>query len=504
MIQSSLGKPLSESIEQVADFYLKNYKPQKVNNNKIICDASTGFVQLYPHEVNILDSPIVQRLRHIFQASLAIFTYPSAGHSRLEHSIGCLFLADRFLKSLQNPSLSKTDVFTVRLAALLHDIGHGPFSHASEYFYGKFKDFNDSKLAERAFQLTDPAAHEILGFYLIKTKAFNKLWQEILSIYKKDNRSYYEEIKEIDLNEISGYLVCASSKEKRYLAQIINGPFDVDKIDYLHRDGYFSGIHTAIDTDRLLSTLHVSNDSETDCKTLMTDFRGITPLEQMVMNKMVIFSSLHYHHKVRSALSQLINLFEIIYNSKGAISIKGLKLDNPIDFLFIDDYDVLNTDHSSKDINEYIKKVKERNLYKRALVLSPLSLEKPKDDNFARLQTDYELQFKIRESISKEAGIELGNVFIDLPPATTYRGGTLKSKIWVDDKKSISFENIYPSSGWVTGYAEYRYKGYIFAHTDKNPIKEELKRIGKISLGVLRKEGIAIKEEDALAMANLN
>ncbi len=116
--------------------------------SKIVRDVIWGFNVYEPHELAIIDSPPFQRLRNIFQTSLALFTYPCSVHSRFEHSLGCATVASRMLEAIRRRTgLSNATLeIEARVAALLHDLGHGPFSHSSERYYERL-----SPRTERAF-----------------------------------------------------------------------------------------------------------------------------------------------------------------------------------------------------------------------------------------------------------------------------------------------------------------------------------------------------------------
>src|SRR6266446_10570373 len=127
--------------------YLQDYSTRIRDarlDEKLIRDPIFGFQTLRSYETLIIDTPLFQRLRGVFQTSLTYLTYPSSIHTRFEHSLNCMNLASKVLRELQPAnSISDAEHAEVRLAALLHDIGHCVFSHGSEFFYRTLEEFRE-------------------------------------------------------------------------------------------------------------------------------------------------------------------------------------------------------------------------------------------------------------------------------------------------------------------------------------------------------------------------
>ena len=140
-------------INQIVEGYLSEHAGQEyhsIPSDKVIHDPIWGCVKFESWEVAIIDTPLFQRLRDIYQVGLGVFTYPAARHSRFEHSLGVVAISSRMIESLKSQNLSfiqvsEYDVIDVRLAALLHDIGHCFYSHLSETFYGDLPQFIELK-----------------------------------------------------------------------------------------------------------------------------------------------------------------------------------------------------------------------------------------------------------------------------------------------------------------------------------------------------------------------
>lgn len=238
-------------------------------------DPIHGFI--YPEIVpEIIDTPAFQRLRSIRQLALASLVYPGAKHSRFEHSLGVMHLAGRIGRRFK---LAPEDLRALCLAALLHDVGHGPFSHVSEDIVDRFYDKNKVVL-ERGQKV-----HEIITQGLIKTD--------------EDLRKY---LSDYDVNRVNGIL--GGTGGYRLLSDIISGPLDCDKQDYLLRDSYYCGVKYGIyDIDRLIDELEaVESDGD---RILAVSRDGIHTLEQFALAKYYMTTQV-YKHKVRLVTDAMI------------------------------------------------------------------------------------------------------------------------------------------------------------------------------------------------------
>src|SRR6266446_9211075 len=163
--------------------YLRDYSRRVAKarlDEKIIRDPIFGFQTLRSYETLIIDTPLFQRLRGVFQTSLTYLTYPSSIHTRFEHSLNCMNLASKVLRELQPAnSISDAEHAEVRLAALLHDIGHCVFSHGSEFFYRTLEEFREV-MKDTEFKDANPSEAECVNFCILTSEAFEALvWQPI-------------------------------------------------------------------------------------------------------------------------------------------------------------------------------------------------------------------------------------------------------------------------------------------------------------------------------------
>jgi uncharacterized protein len=240
-----------------------------------IRDPIHGFIYREPKEKKIVDTKVFQRLRRLKQLALASLVYPGAVHSRFEHSLGAFHIAREVSKRLVT---NESDKELVRLAALLHDIGHGPFSHVSEPILQKFcaVDLN----------LEKQQIHEIISARVIETD------KELVRIMGEDQ---CRDITRL----ISG------TYGFRVLKDIVSGPLDVDKQDYLLRDSYFCGVKYGVyDLGRLIDVLKVHRDADEE-EYLAISNDGINSVEQFVLAKYYMNVQVYYH-KIRLITDEMI------------------------------------------------------------------------------------------------------------------------------------------------------------------------------------------------------
>jgi HD superfamily phosphohydrolase len=162
MTQASATSCLENLVEEYVDAHLPSDPKAWVKSfskRKIIHDALWGTFSLYPHEVALLDTALIQRLRFLHQTGAVYLTYPSAHHTRFEHTLGVLCQSGRLCEALRrNPGEMRVDdglERDVRFAALLHDTGHGPFSHTSEQFFASLEAMTDYQSANASLRASN-------------------------------------------------------------------------------------------------------------------------------------------------------------------------------------------------------------------------------------------------------------------------------------------------------------------------------------------------------------
>ena len=262
-----------------------------------IIDPIHDFVRVYEHELALVDSPLFQRLRRIRQLSGAHFTYPSAQHSRFEHSLGVMHIAGQAGTALQEKGILNSDMLEIlRLAGLLHDIGHGPFSHP----------FEEAMLGKKI-------PHEEFGKQII-------LRSEIGDILSQNG---YEK-------KLVASVAFGESKHQ-YLNEIISGALSADMMDYLLRDGYFTGAeHARIDHKRMIQSFGMHRGR------LALEHSAQHSFESMMHSRYQMFKAVYFHKTVRAAEMMLIEAL------RSAADELGLATTNFDDFVRLADEYVLS------------------------------------------------------------------------------------------------------------------------------------------------------------------
>ena len=277
------------------------------NSTKFIRDSIHGNLPLDPFEIEVLDYPQLQRLRRVKQLGFISLIYPGANHSRFEHSIGTMHLASKLADQLE---LSKEDKDLVRIAGLLHDAGHGPFSHVSEAVLGVNHE-------------------EITAFVIEKTSIHDKLSEKF-------------DTKEI-IDIING---------EGKLGPIISGDLDMDRMDYLIRDSHYTGVaYGVIDTERIISNLKLERE-------LILDIKGVQAAESALTARYLMYPSVYQHHTTRIINAMFRRCLRDLINQDNL---------DPKDMYKYDDSDMISMCRHSEGLSrEMMEKIDNRNLLKRA------------------------------------------------------------------------------------------------------------------------------------------
>ena len=328
-----------------------------------IIDPIHDFIRVYDHELEIIDNPIFQRLRRIRQLSGAHLTYPAAQHTRFEHSLGVMHIASQAGQALKEKEILKSDdIETLRLAGLLHDIGHGPFSHLFEEIIQQKK-----------------ISHEDFGKHLILKSEIG----DILSKNGYDKRSITK--------------VAFGDSKYQYLNEIVSGTLSADMMDYLLRDGYFTGAeHAKIDHKRITQSLDVHK------KKLALERSALYSFESMMHSRYQMFKAVYFHKTVRAAEVMLLEVLRLSDDEFGFTSF------NMNEFVKLTDEYVLSIILSSKSsklkrARKFAEDYQNRKLLKcvyERILTSKMLLEKTKTN-------------EIRASISKKSKVDENEIFVD-------------------------------------------------------------------------------------------
>ena len=241
-----------------------------VGKHKVIRDNIHGDIKLSAIFSELIETPELQRLYNIKQLGLAHLVFPGAHHTRLEHSLGAYHLAYKTADAL---GLATDEKELVGIAGLLHDVGHGPFSHTLESILRATFGVDHVDLTEQL----------ILGQYDV----FFPDEKDFISV---NCISDVLENHNIDPYEVVG-IIRGNGCKKRYLCQILNSAIDVDQLDYIIRDGYYTGVaYGTIDIERYLNTLMIK-----DGNYLAISKKGIGVVESIFMARLLMYSSVYFH-----------------------------------------------------------------------------------------------------------------------------------------------------------------------------------------------------------------
>lgn len=237
---------------------------QKSNKRKIVNDPVYGFININNDLIfDLIEHPWFQRLRRIRQLGLTYLVYPGSVHTRFQHALGAAYLMGQAINVIRSKGHKITDeeAEAVTIAILLHDIGHGPFSHALEY------------------SLIEHHTHENLSELIMSE--LNNQFKGRLSLAIEIFKNRYH---------------------KKFLFQLVSGQLDMDRLDYLKRDSFFTGVtEGGVGSDRIIKMLSVADDN------LVLEAKGIYSIEQFLIARRLMYWQVYLHKTVLSAETLLVN-----------------------------------------------------------------------------------------------------------------------------------------------------------------------------------------------------
>lgn len=285
----------------------------ETNKLKIFNDPIYGFITIPDTLIfDIIEHPYFQRLRRISQMGLSNLVYPGAHHTRFHHALGCLYLMQKAISVLKTKGIkiNKKETQALSLAILLHDLGHGPFSHTLEGFF------------------IQNSSHEALSLFYMQAlnTEFNGALTDAIAIF-------------------------TNKHPRKFFNQLISSQLDMDRLDYLKRDSFYTGVvEGSINSDRLIAMLHVKDDE------LVIEHKGIYSIEKFLQSRRFMYWQVYLHktgllaekvllltlQRARKLLEDGISVLangNIIYFLKNAIDNLG---NNEVieRFATLDDYDV--------------------------------------------------------------------------------------------------------------------------------------------------------------------
>jgi len=342
---------------------------------KIVRDPLWNNIAVDPLAIRLIDTPAFQRLRYVRQLGLAFLVYPGATHSRFEHALGTYHLARRALSLLgDRGAVGEADrelCATVRVAALLHDIGHYPFSHALE----EIGALHHEEVARPL--ITDGEVADVL-----RSALGERAPDEIMAL----------------IRGVSG----------SPLQRLISGSLDLDKLDYLRRDAFMCGVpYGEIDVDRLVNSLTIVETP--DGRQIGIVEKGLSALESLLFARYQMYRNVYWHHAVRSATAMYKRLVDDAMNA-GSLDAAALAA-------FTDEG--LLHDLARRAPSPLLGALRERRLFKRAFQCPAGDLP---PDAAEWIADDPALTRRVEDALAAELGLAAGDVLLDYPTKTQMLG----------------------------------------------------------------------------------
>ncbi len=344
---------------------------------EILRDPIWNNIRVDEPTLQLVDTDVFQRLRYVRQLGLAFLVYPGATHSRFEHALGAYHLARATLALLnERDGLGGADAeeqAIIRAAALLHDVGHYPFSHALE----EIGQLHHEDVAKPL--ITSGVVSEILSATISPTAP----------------RRVFELIRGVSSSPLQG---------------LISGSLDLDKIEYLKRDAFMCGVpYGEIDVDRLTNSMLLIDDPDTGKPMIGVREKGLSALESLLFAKYQMYRNVYWHHGVRSATAMYKRMVE------DALRVSAI--DAELLPSYTDEGLLHRLEHAHP--TPILDALRSRRLYKRALEWPASSLP----DGFGEwIATDRERIREAEDEIAREIGMKPGAILLDFPMKTQMLG----------------------------------------------------------------------------------
>ena len=486
------GGPLRADIDAFVEELLHGFDPQPARAPKVFHDPVWGTHRFWPHEVALIDSPLVQRLRQIYQTGFSYLTYASTTQTRFEHSVGSAIVGKRMLEAIAYRHPHQVDLdplvgdlATIRAAAILHDVGHGFASHASEMLYRWHPHIAAAR--QETSGLAEAKASEVLSWYIITSVAFRQLLDKVNNTWGT----------KLNADTLAGLVLGESPDARTFLGEIINGPFDVDRIDYTVRDADYSGIKAGIDLERFFHDVDVALLQDGRLHLVL---RSTHAIEQLLFTKVHLFVRLYRHQKVLAADAAVQN----VVATTQALNVKfiGVDFTRVSDYLRVSDFAILTAEASGypDPLRSLLLQLRWRKLPKRCMALTHRMLKDAKIEQVnihkvMRLNEDPEgirtFRDRIWEAIPDAKRPDRLTILPVFPAPPPLREASLVYILSRGETEARTLNSIFRIDEWLSTYVESHWVGYVFGNTP------HLEAIGDAAVEILASEGIKIEAKAA-------
>ena len=343
----------------------------QTNKLKIFNDPIYGFITI-PNSLiyDLIQHPYFQRLRRISQMGMSYLVYPGAHHTRFHHALGCMHIMQKAVQTIQfkGVAVSEEEENALYIAILLHDIGHGPYSHAMEH------------------SIVEEVHHEELSLFFMEQ--LNREFDGKLALAIQVFKGEYH---------------------RKFMLQLISSQLDMDRMDYLKRDSFYSGVAEGnINSERLIQMMHVQDD------VLVIEEKGIYSVEKFLVARRLMYWQAYLHKT--SVVAELI-LTKILKRAK-ELTQKGITLpcSEPLQFFmqnkislvdfdksvldkfaFLDDYDVMGAIKSWQFHDDFVLQSLCKMILNRDLLKIQMTDDKPNKENLLAIKNKYMTHAKISD-----------------------------------------------------------------------------------------------------------
>lgn len=387
-------------------------------------DPLYGSINLRGPAVALLDTPAIQRLHRIRQLGFAYLVYRSANHTRFEHPIGAYHLMDRLARQMRERGQigadDEEDLEVAKLAALLHDAGHWPIAHVAEDFGVAGADHE--RVGER-WVTRGPVAE------ILESSGIPGAPERIAAMIRHQSPSP--------------------------LGALVAGAVDVDRLDYMRRDAYYTGLPMAMDQARLLDALVIEHNPRTGRRDVMLMERGVNELAQMVWHRHMLYRNVYWHRVVRVASSMARTVFLQAVDA-GVVTVAEAQTWSDDDLLSVlGDRLRREMRPESKGTLDILGRLANRRLY-RSVLRAPAA-------EFPRLSAPATLRLEAR--LAERAGVPQGHVLVDVP----HKPGMYEPDIFIARRSGdvVHRSELTPDDGYALnacGAALYQASGCAYVH----------------------------------------